>query len=129
MIKNRATDQEDENWWFETEAEERQEQNAGDLGYDLTFGPWLSLSTGFIAGCVWSDDSTWKREVIDLLKAVEGTIARSARFGHLELAHGVPLADSLRFDRAMPHWELRATVIRQERRDVATGQLINPYDE
>jgi hypothetical protein len=39
------------------------------------------------------------------------------------------LPDALRFDRHLPHWELRATIVRQERRDVASGQLIDPYDE
>jgi hypothetical protein len=39
------------------------------------------------------------------------------------------LAESIYFDRHMPYWELRATIIRRERRDVATGALIAPYDE
>ena len=128
-MKNRATNKESEYWWFETEAERTPDADTSDFLYDLTFGPWISLNTGFIAGCVWGDDSTWKLQVVDLSKATEGKVDRSARFGHLELARGMCLADSLRFDRFMPNWELRATVIRQERRDVSTGRLISPYDE
>ncbi|WP_342238501.1 hypothetical protein [Inquilinus sp. OTU3971] len=123
------TGREREDWWFETDAEGHSGQEADQYGYHRTFGPWLSLTTGFVAGCVWGDDSTWKLEVIDLSRAAEGVISRSDRFGHLQLANGTSLADSIRLDRYMPHWELRATVIRQERRDVATGQLIDPYNE
>lgn len=129
VIVKDPTGREEEKWWFETEADGHTGQQTDQYGYHRTFGPWLSLTTGFVAGCVWGDDSTWKLEVIDLSRAAEGIITRSDRFGHVQLAHGISLADSIRLDRHMPHWELRATVIRQERRDVATGQLIDPYDE
>lgn len=126
-LKDRSNNKESEDWWFEAKAEQ-QASDADDRLYDLAFSPWFSLDTGFVAGCLWGDDSSWKLQVIDLSKAAEGIITRSARFGHLELAHGMSLADSLRFERFMPHWELRVTVIRQECRDVASGQLIDPYE-
>ncbi|WP_095200558.1 hypothetical protein [Mesorhizobium carmichaelinearum] len=129
MYTQRATGEQKEKWVFEARAEtyKLQEDNAYDYGWSI--GPWLSLSTGFVAGCIWGDDSTWKVQVFDLSEAAKGKIVRTERFGHLELAEGISLADSLDFDRHMPHWELRATVIRRERRDVATGKLIDPYDE
>jgi len=66
---------------------------------------------------------------VDLALAAEGKIVRSARFGHVQLAHGKSLAESMQFDRNPPDWDLRMTLIRQERRDVASGALIDPYDE
>jgi hypothetical protein len=66
--------------------------------------------------------------VIDLSRAAEGIIVREARFGYFELGK-MPLAEAIRLDRHLPDWDLRATIIRQERRDVRTGKLIHPYDE
>jgi hypothetical protein len=126
VMKVHATGYEMEHWWFESEGEEG--VNGARGGYDFAYGPWLSLDVGFVAGCHWGDDNTWKLQVIDLSRAAEGILSRSARFGHLEIGK-MPLAEAVRLDRFMPHWELRATIIRQERRDVRTGELINPYDE
>ena len=39
------------------------------------------------------------------------------------------LSTAIEFDRSPPHWDVRMTLIREERRDVATGALIYPYDE
>jgi hypothetical protein len=111
---------------FESEGEERPD---GPMlsGYALAYGNWLSLDIGFVAGCLWGDDKSWKLEVIDLSLAAEGIITRSARFGHVQLGK-MPLAEAV-LDSYLPHWESRATIIRQERRDVRTGALIDPYDE
>ncbi|MEJ0022401.1 MAG: hypothetical protein WDN76_02410 [Alphaproteobacteria bacterium] len=110
---------------FESEAEER----APQPDYEIKYGRWRSLDVGFIAGCIWGDDSSWKLEVVDLSRAAEGLISRTARFGHLQLANKMPLSEAVSLDSFPPHWELRATIIRQERRDVRTGALIDPYDE
>jgi hypothetical protein len=96
-------------------------------GHEFAYGPWMSLDIGFVAGCLWGDDSTWKLEVIDLSRAGEGVITRSARFGHVELGK-MPLAEAVLLDSSLPHWELRATIVRQERRDVRSGALIDPYE-
>jgi len=96
--------------------------------YETSYGPWCSLDVGFVAGCIWGDDSSWKLEVFDLQRAAEGVISRSARFGHLELAHKMALAEAISLDSDPPYWDLRATIIREERRDVRTGALIDPYE-
>ena len=127
--RNRSNGRETESWLFETNAIDPTIADNVDHSYDSTFGPWQSLTTGFVAGCLWGDDSSWKLEVFDLSNAGAGQITRSARFGHLQLAGGMSLPDSLQFDSHLPDWELRATIVRQERRDVASGQLIDPYDE
>lgn len=128
-VIERTTGNEREDWWFETKAEGHNGFEIGSYGHDFSFGPWLSLETGFVAGCHWGDDVTWKLEVIDLSRAAEGIITRSPRFGHVQLVKGMTLAEAVTLDRYLPYWELRATIIRQERHDVATGELVDPYDE
>lgn len=51
---------------------------------------------GFVAGCVWGDDSGgWKLQFLDLSKADQGIVTRDERFGYLELPVGVKLADAV----------------------------------
>lgn len=40
---------------------------------------------GFVAGCVWGDDSSWKIQYIDLSRVAEGIIKRDDRLGYVEL--------------------------------------------
>lgn len=96
--------------------------------YETSYGPWCSLDVGFVAGCIWGDDSSWKLEVFDLQRAAKGVITRSARFGHVELANKMSLTDAVLLDSYPPHRDLRATIIREERRDVRTGALVDPYE-
>jgi hypothetical protein len=41
---------------------------------------------GFVWGCVWGDDSSWKVEYLDLSQVQQGKILRDDRFGYVELA-------------------------------------------
>lgn len=41
---------------------------------------------GFVCGCVWGDDTSWKIQFLDLSKLPEGKFTRDDRFGYLELA-------------------------------------------
>lgn len=40
---------------------------------------------GFVCGCVWGDDQSWKVQFLDLSNIADGKIARDDRFGYLEL--------------------------------------------
>ena len=46
---------------------------------------------GFVAGCIWGDDSSWKVQCLDLSQVERGIIKRDERLGYLELPAGVPL--------------------------------------
>jgi hypothetical protein len=126
VTKNTVTGEISENARFESWGDERPDQPTRE-GFEISYGEWKSLDIGFVAGCLWGDDSSWKLEVFDLSGVAEGIIVRSARFGHVELGK-MPLAEAVVLDSFLPHWELRATIIRQERRDVRTGTLIDPYE-
>jgi len=41
---------------------------------------------GFVWGCVWGDDDSWKVQYLDLSKVRQGEILRDDRFGYIELA-------------------------------------------
>lgn len=40
---------------------------------------------GFVAGCIWGDDTSWKIQYLDLSRVAEGVISREERFGYIEL--------------------------------------------
>lgn len=40
---------------------------------------------GFVCGCIWGDDTSWKIEFLDLSEITEGKITRDNRFGYVEL--------------------------------------------
>ena len=46
---------------------------------------WPNGSFGFVWGCYWGDDSSWKVQYLDLSRIQEGIITRDDRFGYVEL--------------------------------------------
>jgi hypothetical protein len=119
--------QRSESWKFEDEGEKYDRDTTDPWGNPLTVGPWQSLAIGFVAGCVWGDDSSWKLEVFDLARAKDGILARSPRFGHLQLADGFPLTKAVRLHRYPPE-PLRANILQQQEWDVTSGEPIDPYE-
>ena len=53
---------------------------------------------GFVAGCIWGDDSSWKIEYLNLNRADEGIIERDNRFGYLELPENLTLDKAINID-------------------------------
>lgn len=53
---------------------------------------------GFIAGCVWGDDSSLKIQYLDLSRADEGIVKRDERFGYIEMAGALDLDKAVRLD-------------------------------
>ena len=47
---------------------------------------WPTGEFGFVWGCVWGDDSSWKVQHLDLTEIQCGLIRRDERFGYVELA-------------------------------------------
>jgi hypothetical protein len=41
---------------------------------------------GFVWGCIWGDDTSWKVQLLDLSRVQEGVLVREERFGYLPLA-------------------------------------------
>lgn len=50
---------------------------------------------GFVAGCVWGDDSSWKIQFLDLSRIEEGILKRDDRFDYIELCSNDSLKDAI----------------------------------
>jgi hypothetical protein len=98
---------------------------------------WPSGEFGFVWGCVWGDDSSWKVQYLDLARIHSGVIRREERFGYVELAtdgHRCPclepeaVAPPQRTDPPpfirLERWEgkTNVTFAVEMRFDLATGQ-------
>lgn len=47
---------------------------------------WPTGDFGFVWGCYWGDDSSWKVQYLDLTDVQGGVVRRDDRFGYVELA-------------------------------------------
>ena len=47
---------------------------------------WPNGDFGFVWGCHWGDDTSWKVQHVDLSRVQQGIVRRDERFGYLELA-------------------------------------------
>jgi hypothetical protein len=75
---------------------------------------------GFIAGCVWGDDSSWKIQYLDLSRADEGIIKREERFGYIELPSHLSLDKAVDLDAGDGYMWLR--IATETNYDLATGK-------
>jgi hypothetical protein len=58
---------------------------------------------GFVAGCMWGDDSSWKIQYLDLSGIESGIFSRQERFGYLSMpADRRRLAECISFDSYNP---------------------------
>ena len=48
---------------------------------------------GFLSGCLWGDDSSWKIRHIDLSRASEGIVVQSEKFGYLPMPSRLSLRE------------------------------------
>jgi hypothetical protein len=75
---------------------------------------------GFVAGCVWGDDSSWKIEYLDLSKADEGIIKREQRFGYIELPNHLTLDKAINLEAGDGYMWMR--IATETNYDLATGK-------
>jgi hypothetical protein len=59
-------------------------------------GPLSYCPFGFVAGCVWGDDSSWKIQFLDLAEAHRGIIKREERFGYIVMPASLSLRQAVR---------------------------------
>ena len=85
---------------------------------------------GFVAGCIWADDSTWKVQFLDLSRASQGVIGRDERFGYLELPEGVGLRQAVDMaDYGHPageEWAYQIAIAARRRFDLRGGRAVDP---
>lgn len=65
-----------------------------DVG-ENNLGPLQYCDFGFVSGCFWGDDSSWKIQFLDLSEAHKGIIKRDDRFGRIHLPREMKLRDAI----------------------------------
>lgn len=98
--------------------------------------PLLYYPFGFVAGCIWGDDSSWKIQYLDLSRAAEGILRREERFGYIALPDRLTLKEAIDMDsygkNPEEEWSRRITIVVQARFDLETGHLVErgaPWDQ
>jgi hypothetical protein len=67
---------------------------------------------GFVWGCIWGDDSSWKVQLLDLSRICDGELRREERFGYIKLATrtAVPAEEFIRLRSLEGHREVQFVV-------------------
>jgi hypothetical protein len=87
---------------------------------------------GFVSGCIWADESSWKVQYLDVSRANEGILVRDERFGYIELPESVRLKDAI--DMSVYGYDRGDTILKTIRINIMqsfnleNGQIINPLD-
>jgi hypothetical protein len=58
-------------------------------------GPLGYYPFGFVAGCIWGDDLSWKIQYLDLTEVEQGVLRRDSRFGYLEMPENMTLRQAV----------------------------------
>ncbi|MBK8257759.1 MAG: hypothetical protein IPK82_34460 [Polyangiaceae bacterium] len=84
---------------------------------------------GFVWGCIWGDDTSWKVQYLDLTRVQSGTILRDERFGYVELAShpDLPAKDFIRCSFYAGKCKVTFSVV--ARFDLNTGEKLQDGDE
>jgi len=87
----------------------------------LTFYPF-----GFVAGCIWGDDSAWKVQFLDLSQIEKGIIKRDERFGYIELPDNLTLKEAVDMSEYQYDSEedTKITIAVQKHFNLSTGHTI-----
>jgi len=84
--------------------------------------PLTYMPFGFVSGCVWGDDSSWKVQLLDISQVAKGIISREERFGYLPLPDKLSLKDSIdliNFELGNDEWTI--TIATQRSFEFKTG--------
>lgn len=81
--------------------------NKDELKGALMLDPPQSARFGFVAGCLWADDSSWKIQYLDLSKAPQGIIKREEKFDYIQLPRNMKLKEAI----DMSNWEPTSQIV------------------
>ena len=89
---------------------------------------WPAGDFGFVWGCVWGDDSSWKVQYLDLSSVADGVIRRDDRFGYLKLATDTKLEPRDFIRCSSWEGERRVEFYIERGHNLTTGQPISDED-
>lgn len=87
--------------------------------------PSTYVPFGFVSGCIWGDDWSWKVQFLDLSQVDEGIISREERFGYLPLPEKLSLKDSvdlINYEIGNNNWDI--TIATQRSFEFKTGKEV-----
>ncbi len=89
-----------------------------------TLSDWIWCDFGFVAGCVWADDSSWKIQRLDLKNIAKGIVINEAKFGYIELPDDMNLKDAISTSQWLDgeNWFDRVTITHKTCFDQETGE-------
>src|SRR5205085_5598456 len=109
--------------WDVHENVERYGWLPGSLNWSADY-EWPVGDFGFVWGCTWGDESSWKIQFLDLSRIQEGIFHRDARFGYLELATNEKL-EPRDFIKVEPYFGKRRVEFSVRRSyELDTGRLV-----
>ena len=83
---------------------------------------------GFVWGCIWGDDSSWKIQFLDLSKIQDGEIFREERFGYVKLAADPNVHPKEFIDCSFFDGKCRVSLKTESEFDLDTGKLVDDYE-
>jgi len=104
------------------------EENLVASAYSKPVSPVLYYPFGFVAGCIWGDDSSWKIQYLGLEMVEKGTVIRDERFGYIKLPYKLTLRDSIElvdynYDNSKDNGH-SVIISLQQRFDIRTGKVL-----
>ena len=79
---------------------------------------------GFVAGCIWGDDSSWKIQYLDLARISEGILLRQEKFGYIAMPDDKRrLAECISLDSYFPPESPFVTIIASTHFNVLSGAV------
>jgi hypothetical protein len=97
----------------------------GSLSWRPDDHQWPCGDFGFVWGCIWGDDSSWKVQYLDLSAVRDGEIRRDERFGYLRLAASPKLEPQAFICCSSWHGERRVEFHTRRDFSLATGEPIS----
>jgi hypothetical protein len=95
-----------------------------DLDIEINSSGFIKLENcnfGFLCGCVWGDDTSWKMRYMDLSKVPEKILEITDKFGYCELPRELTLRECVHMDSWEPgHSWIRIT--KAESHNFVTGE-------
>ena len=88
-------------------------------------------SFGFVAGCFWGDDSSWKIQYLDLSEVEKGIVKREERFGYIELPNGLSLRDAVKmygYGNNSEDYSNHIRINHVQTFDLRNGKVVDPFE-
>jgi len=83
---------------------------------------------GFVWGCIWGDDSSWKIQHLDLSNIQNGEIKRDERFGYVKLASNPDVHPKEFISCSFYNGKCTVELKTENDYDLATGKLLSEFD-